>query len=437
MIAKRRIIAMIVFLLSFHSRSSHSRYVRASRIAAHHRGQPRQNLCESEIAGRGTMPLLTKTRELIGVMLGTALVNSWLGVAYLAADDVRFAQITIDPNPPSRPYYKMVGDISGDGFLDIVVGGAKGPLVAYVHPNWEKTHIADGGWDGVNGEIADIDRDGDLDIVMGGTIWFENPGDIDNPWKKMVINDRKAHDIELADLNHDDRLDVVARDQSAFGRNGDKLIISYQVDPTSWSTTVIDCPHGEGLKLGDIDRDGDADILIGGIWYENRREVNKRWNAHVYTTKWTEPDAQVEMADFNGDGRPDIVLTPAELKDETYRICWYEAPADAKESNWKEHVIVSTIESVVHSLGVGDLDGDGDVDVAIAEMHQGKDPDEVSIHLNEGNGTSWRKQVLANDGSHDIVVADIQGDGDLDIVGANHAGVHPLELWKNLGVARK
>ena len=123
------------------------------------------------------MPLrLRSTRELIGILLCTALLKSWLGVEYyVAADEFRFAQVTIDPSPPSKPYYKMVGDISGDGFLDIVIGGARGPLVAYVYPKWDKTRIADGGWDGVNGEIADMDRDGDMDIVMGGTIWFEKP----------------------------------------------------------------------------------------------------------------------------------------------------------------------------------------------------------------------------------------------------------------------
>jgi hypothetical protein len=82
-------------------------------------------------------------------------------------------------------------------------------------------------------------------------------------------------------------------------------------------------------------------------------------------------------------------------------------------------------------LGVGDLNGDGLIDIAIAEMHQGADPDEVSIFINGNGGREWRKQVLSADGSHDIKVADIDRDGDLDIVGANHAGVHPLELWRN------
>ena len=203
-----------------------------------------------------------------------------------------------------------------------------------------------------------------------------------------------------------------------------------------WQKQTIHCPHGEGISPADLDRDGDADLVTGGRWYENRKD-GTRWIEHVFTTAWTEEDAKVAVVDVNGDRRDDVVLTPAELKGETYRVAWYEAPMDTKRDDWKEHVVVAQIEAVIHSLAPGDFNDDGHLDLAIAEMHQGRDPDEVSIYLNEDRGNSWRKQVLSNNGSHDIVVADIQGDGDLDILGANHAGVHPLELWKNLGAARK
>ena len=138
------------------------------------------------------------------------------------------------------------------------------------------------------------------------------------------------------------------------------------------------------------------------------------------------------MADINRDGRPDIVLAPAELKGQTYKVAWYESPSDPSAPDWIEHVVIPSIECVIHSLGVGDFDGDGDCDLAIAEMHQGDDLDEVSVLLNQGAGVAWRKQVLSTQGSHDIVVADIDNDGDLDIVGANHSGKsHPLEPWRN------
>jgi len=368
----------------------------------------------------------------VRIVLSLALLTQFHGVTSAEDKDLPFKLVTIDANPPNRPWYKMVGDVTGDGFPDIVVGGSKGPLIAYIAPKWNKVQIGDGGWDGVNGEIADLDGDGDQDIVMGGLLWFENPGNMDRSWDSHLIEKRRLHDIEIADLDGDRRLDIVARDQSAFGKSGNTIHIYHQQDEMQWGRLVVDCPHGEGLELGDVDGDKDHDIIIGGLWYENPGDALGRWQPHQYTSKWTEPDAKVELADINGDGKQDIVLTPAELKEESYKVCWYEAPSGGQTDEWTEHVIIESIECVIHSLGVGDLDGDGDIDVAMAEMHQGQDPDEVVVLLNQGSGQTWHKQVLSDRGSHDIVVADIDSDGDLDIVGANHGGdAHPIELWQN------
>jgi hypothetical protein len=73
---------------------------------------------------------------------------------------IPFARLTIDESPPERPYSKMLGDIDGDGQLDVVVAGAVGPLVWYRWPDWAKTEIAAAGWRGVNAEIGDVDGDG-------------------------------------------------------------------------------------------------------------------------------------------------------------------------------------------------------------------------------------------------------------------------------------
>ena len=385
--------------------------------------------------GRATGP----SRRWISIAVPALLLGTLAACQPLERQptEIPFARITIDENPPERPWYKMAGDINSDGLLDIVVAGARESLVAYLAPGWRRVEIAREGWSGVNGEIADLDGDGDRDIVMGSIVWLRNPGRADGTWEMVRIGHGEVHDIEIGDLNGDGRLDVVARNQSAFRRSGDEpggsiVYIYLQTETAVWETYKFDCPHGEGLDLADIDGDGDPDVILGGRWYENTGAVGAdSWTEHAYAAGWTEPDAKVEAADLNGDGRLDVVLTPSELQGETYKMAWYEQPASGAAGNWREHVIVPSIETVVHALGAGDIDGDSDLDIAYAEMHQGEDPDEVVILLNEGGGESWRKQVLSDDGSHDILLADFDRDGDLDIAGANHAGTHPLEFWRN------
>jgi len=194
----------------------------------------------------------------------------------------------------------------------------------------------------------------------------------------------------------------------------------------------VDCPHGEGLAVADLDGDGDVDVVIGGQWFENDGRVNGAWREHTFTTNWTWADTKVALGDLNGDGCLDVVLAPAELQGQRYRLAWYEATRQAAQSNWREHVVDAPVEAVMHGLAVADMDGDGHPDIVASRMHQGAAPQEVSVYLNTGKGNSWRKVVMSERGSHDILVADFNGDGRPDILGANHGGPRqPVELWLN------
>jgi hypothetical protein len=143
------------------------------------------------------------------------------------------------------------------------------------------------------------------------------------------------------------------------------------------------------------------------------------------------------VGDLDGDGRTDVVLAPAEFQGGTYRIAWYEAPADAASGDWTEHVVEPAVETVVHGLAVADMDRDGRPDIVAARMHQGKSPQEVAIYLNRRDGRQWARHVVSTTGSHNIVAADLDGDGRPDILGANHGGpFQPVELWRNLAPDR-
>jgi hypothetical protein len=271
---------------------------------------------------------------------------------------------------------------------------------------------------------------------MGGLFWYENPRPereaTAGPWKTHKVANHPTHDIELGDLDDDGDLDIVTRDQSEFGHKaGNRIHLWRQERGDRWTERVIDCPHGEAIALGDIDTDGDLDIVIGGIWFENTRDiVNGPWEAHEFGT-W-HPSATVQVVDINGDLRQDVVLSPSELRGQTYRLSWFEAPTDPKQGNWREHIIVDPIECVIHGLATADINGDGMIDVVSSEMHQGSDPDEVAVFINRNNGSSWEKQIVSSKGSHYIRVGDIGSDGDMDIVGANWSGPYqPIEMWEN------
>ena len=352
------------------------------------------------------------------------------------ATDIPFDHVVLDSKGPKDPWAKMIGDINGDGFLDVIIGGRSGPLVWYSYPNWTKTTIADGGYKTVDGEAGDVDGDDDLDIVMGGLIWYENPLPHDNPakniWKAHKVANHPTHDIELGDLDKDGDLDIVTRNQSDFGHKaGNKIHIWLQDRDSKWTEEVINCPHGEGIALGDIDKDADLDVVIGGIWFENNRDiVNGAWIKHRFAD-W-HPSATVQIADINGDTRPDIVLSPSELKEQFYKMSWFEAPSNPKRGNWTEHIIVEPIECVIHGLATVDINADGMIDVISSEMHQGADPDEVAVFVNHANGSAWTKQIISSRGSHLIQAADIGSDGDMDIIGANWSGNYqPIEMWEN------
>jgi hypothetical protein len=135
----------------------------------------------------------------------------------------------------------------------------------------------------------------------------------------------------------------------------------------------------------------------------------------------------------NGDGRNDVVLAPSESADG--RFVWYEA-ADPVAGPWTEHEIDPSV-SYFHTFKAADVDGDGDLDLVTAEMHQSSDPDEVSVYRNEGGGLAWAQQLVATTGSHNLRIADIDADGDVDIVGVNWlegaaADGAAVTLWRNL-----
>lgn len=348
-----------------------------------------------------------------------------------AVKRLAFQRQVIDEAGPIDAWLKTVGDLNGDGRPDLVAGGVRqSGLVWYQAPLWEKRIISADGAFSTDGEVVDVDRDGDNDIVAvmrDRLVWLENPS-----WKEHLIDRVVVHDVEVADFDQDGRVDVVARNQGAFGSQGDMLFFYRQKPDGSWTRREVPIPDGEGLATADIDGDGDTDVVIGRYWLENPGDiVAGNWVRHDCAPTWDYPFVFVATGDLNGDGRPDVILAPSERAGGKYRISWFESPSDPRSTAWREHVLEDPVETVHHFIGAGDFDRDGHQDVATARMQQGANP-EIAIYLNGGHGKQWSKHVVSPTSSHSMRIVDADGDGRLDIFGADWRGSQIIELWRNV-----
>lgn len=340
-----------------------------------------------------------------------------------------FTHFIVDSVPPGGLQcctdVVAIGDINSDGYGDVVIGAqdASGAgLVWYEYPTWQRHDIARGEFT-TDGQVADVDGDADLDVVVGdldeGVLWFEQ---VDSPdgWVRHRVGPGYAHDISVADIDGDGSVDVAVADKQGVhvlfaGKDGFRR------------ENMVD-RAGEGLQTADLDGDGDLDLLYSNVWIEQvRRAALAEWRVHEIDSSWN-ADTRIQVADVNGDGRLDVILSGSEGES---RLAWFETTADAGPDSWTKHDIGNETFVGAHSLRAADYDMDGDMDVVLAEMDSSPQK-RIVLLRNDDAGMRWDSRALATHGSHNMVVGDIDADGDVDLVGKNYEGAGRfVEFWEN------
>ena len=195
--------------------------------------------------------------------------------------------------------------------------------------------------------------------------------------------------------------------------------------------------YDEGVGVGDVNGDGLLDISArygkdgkSVAWWQNPGNGSGDWTKHHIGHTGIEMDRDV-IADLNGDGRPDVVATEENVwsGDSVY---WFEHPGDSN-APWVPHKLVT--QFTTNSLDVGDVNNDGSPDIISAE-HRGTK--KLQIWENIGHGTSWAEHVVSTGRENHLGarLADLDGDGDLDIVGIAWDGYTSLHLWRNEAIRR-
>lgn len=334
---------------------------------------------------------------------------------------------------------KLVGDLDGDHFPDLVIGGAITEQLNWYHyPDWDKTIIATPNNEfTTDGALGDVDHDGDLDIVVpdgdagDNLVWFENPRPQGDPfqgeeWRRHVIGaiNGWGKDVKLADYDEDGRLDVATR-------NAGELMIFFQSGAAVWQRVAfhnLDVGN-EGMAQGDIDGDNQVDLVLHGVWLHNpggpAAQEPSAWQE--YPIGEADNDFKALVVDLNQDGQQDVLFSSSEG---TADVNWWTPITGDPTGAWQQQTVVPLLNRC-HTLQAADMDLDGDLDLVLGQMHTG-DTTELMILLNlDGQATRWQKQLIDLGGVHNGVVADIGNDGDYDLYGANWTGNPPVHLWEN------
>jgi hypothetical protein len=341
----------------------------------------------------------------------------------------------------------LVADLDANGMADIVIAERTSrPSVVWLRRTsrgWERQVIEPDQLPiEAGGAAHDIDADGDTDIVFGGDSrsaevwWWENPGPDTNPsrrWQRRLIKasgSGKHHDQIIGDFNGDGRPELVFWNQRA------KQLLWSEVPkdphaPDPWPLTVIyewtDGREHEGLAAMDIDGDGITDLVGGGSWY--RREGDGRFSAHEIDPEMR--STRAAAGQLVAGGRPEIVFVPGDADGPAK---WYQWNG----KRWVPRVLEDKITHG-HSLDIGDVDGDGRLDVFIAEMGRwGRAKSNRSARMlllrGDGAGRFERTTIGIGFGNHESRLADLDGDGDLDILAKPYSWATPrVDVFLNGG----
>ena len=344
------------------------------------------------------------------------------------------------------------GDLDGDGDLDIFAAeGGKHrngvPMLSWLEaPEWTR-HDIDTPLTPFTGDsqIVDIDGDSDLDIVIavdshsganntGRVLWYENNGTPTEPWTQHTIEANIPDAFHIGemvsgDIDDDGLVDIIVRHLST-----NRFITYFQGPSNTWTTKRISTRHREGLAIADLNNDGLLDIIGNG--YALIAPSNPRtgiWDETIFDSAfYTESETglnnsvKIDTGDMNGDGRLDLVVSPAE-GEEVY-LAWYEIPSDPINGNWIRHTIESPLSNN-HQVQIADVDLDGDQDL-LGGFSFGDSG--VVWWENTGNGQSFSRHTIhGTNGCYSCRAGDFDSDGDWDLAGPS-SYVGTIFLYENM-----
>ena len=337
-----------------------------------------------------------------------------------------------------------VADLNRDGRLDILSGENWFEAPGWKRHKFRSLPFWNNYIDNFSDHALDVNGDGFPDVISVAwnerrIAWWENPGRRAEEWKLHPID--SGYPVEfsfLVDVDNDGKaMELLPQ----FG-NPKAPLAWYELQGGGWTRRqVSDRSYGHGIGAGDVNGDRRTDILTPRGWLE--APADPRQGAWLFHEEFDlGSTGYIHVLDVNRDGTPDLLTSMAH----DYGIFWMEQTAGPARK-WTKHMI-DDAWSQAHALTLVDLTGDGRPEVVTGKRlyaHNGRDPGErepLGLYWYEyvANGPRWDwiRHIIdyggPTGGGMQIPLADLDGDGDLDIAVAGKSGVY---LFENLTPAAR
>ncbi|MBT8387390.1 MAG: T9SS type A sorting domain-containing protein, partial [Ignavibacteria bacterium] len=226
--------------------------------------------------------------------------------------------------------------------------------------------------------------------------------------------------MAVVDIDADSSLDVLT---SGYISNDVRFYKNEGGSPISWRRYFIDDDFygAEFLHAGDIDGDGDPDVVVTSArgnsvaWYENNMP-DTNWSKHLIDDGTLPGAITCDIGDLDSDGDLDVAVTGSQAN----RLVWYKN--NLPDTNWIKKLIDGSLP-VAFGVSIGDIDGDDTMDVAATSSFN----DYVVWYNTTDFGENWNKYIIYPDyfsGARLLDIVDMDLDGDNDVLAtAFDAGV--------------